>query len=632
MRKLLVRLFNIIFLGLAVFAAISLGISPLVTAKLDLKITEENLYHMLVDSGVKTNIKESKDVKAPKRELSEQDEVDILNKLTAERIVYGTETAEGVGSIDPKDPFKIELPVGVCTHPRNQTVVKDFILDNIDEITWKIAEIITPKLKIVIRSVALEVANDIITEQINKQVAKYYIATVGQEMPTADKEQVNEIVNNVYDLFEDNDQTSIAELSDVLIGQTNYVLANPQPTIDNYNEKIDYYTIDESKNYKKVIGTSFNSDETYYVAEYGAGVLGVIQDLQEKNIEGFKKIDYENIDTTDIENKMVEALQTMPGLTSYAVSQNQPTGLISESSHIYYVCTNPQATEENRVYEKVTGTDGQMFDPNETYYEIIILNADDALIGLMDYYFSKATTKNTKRAAPKKEERDLLTSSVQDMIKGILPMDKINSIANKTVNRVTPLIFVGYFALLLFPWALFALVTLIRTCRKNKCWTKLWIVYVFGFIELILGVVLTLIVSKLLPQIINLAGKAIPKNYQTYVNVVKDSPISVRTNCFVASYVYLVMIVLGIIYAIIAHRVKVTHKLVKRVDKHDKKYHYDDPNYRRSSYPAYPAYPAYPQFPNYPEYPEYPKAEEKRRVNENFNEVVDDDEVPSKND
>lgn len=603
MRKMLVRIFNVIFLGCAVFAAISLGLFPLMKVDLNLNFSEGNLYQMLVDNGIPTN--RTKEEKAIYR-LTEDEEIDILNKLSAERIVYGTDTTPGVGAVK-NQKFTIELEVGSCFHPRNEAVFKEFVDKNIDNISYTLAQVVTPRLKVVIKAVAMEVAAEVITDQMQNQIHNYFDSSSGQEEPIADADTVNQIVQNAYDLFDSQETTSVAELSKVLAGTSDYVVADPQPT-DAVHASHSYF-VKNGEEYVKFTGNSFDPGTTYYEVKYGAGVFGVLQDMQEKEVPGFETIDYEDVDTTDIENKMVQALQTMPGLTDYRVAEPQPTGLINEATQNFYVKVGNE-------YQKVVGAEGQSFDPNTEYYEIIILNIDAALIGLMDYYFKTPVTKSIKRdevvdRETSAAEESKLILTVQEKIKGLLPMGTINRITQKSVRKVTPLIFTAYFALLAFPWVLFGLITFIRLFKKEKCWTKLWVVYVFAFIELLLGVVLTVAFSKMMPKLVDTVAGRLSSKYQTYANVIKDSTVTVKTNCFVASYVYLEMIVLGIIYAIIAHRLKVNNKMVKRIEKHDKKAArmYQTQTqiiYNSPSYIAYPPYTPYLEDENEPSDEEYP--------------------------
>lgn len=612
MRKMLVRIFNVIFLGCAIFASISLGLFPLMKVDLDLNISEDNLYQMLVDNGIPTN--RTKEEKAIYR-LTEDEEIDILNKLSAERIVYGTGHDDGVGEVSGEEcRFTIELEVGSCFHPRNEAVFKDFVDKNIDSISLKLAQIVTPRLKVVIKKVAMEVAAEVITDQMQNQIHNYFDSSSGQEEPIADEATVNKIVQNAYDLFDSQETTSVADLSKVLAGTIDYVLAEPQPT-DAEHASHSYF-VKNGEEYVKFTGGSFDSQVDYYEIDYGPGVFGVLQDMQEKQVPGFENINYEEVDTTDIENKMVQALQTMPGLTDYRLAEPQPTGLISEATQNYYVSTGKLDSDGNMICEKVVGAEGQSFDPNTEYYEIIILNIDAALIGLMNHYFKTPVTKSIKRdevvdreASAQEESKLILT--VQEKIKGLLPMGTINRITQKSVRKVTPLLFTAYFALLAFPWVLFGLITFIRLFKKEKCWTKLWVVYVFAFIELLLGVVLTVAFSKIMPKLVDTVAGRLPSKYQTYANVIKDSTVTVKTNCFVASYVYLEMIVLGIIYAIIAHRLKVNNKMVKRIEKHDKKAArmYQTQTqiiYNSPSYIAYPPYTPYLEDENEPSDEEYP--------------------------
>lgn len=113
---------------------------------------------------------------------------------------------------------------------------------------------------------------------------------------------------------------------------------------------------------------------------------------------------------------------------------------------------------------------------------------------------------------------------------------------------------------LILPWAILALVSLIRTIRR-KCWVKTWYVFTFAFIQLILGVVLTVATANFLPKI----ADVLPLGDLN--SVLSSLTLSVKTSSFIPSILYLVMIPFGIVYAIFAHKVKKQYKEEKRAKK-----------------------------------------------------------------
>lgn len=114
---------------------------------------------------------------------------------------------------------------------------------------------------------------------------------------------------------------------------------------------------------------------------------------------------------------------------------------------------------------------------------------------------------------------------------------------------------------LMLPWAILAIVSLIRLIRPKKCWVKTWYVFVFAFEQLLLGVVITIATSKFLPQIANVLPLGDLKE------VLNSLTLTVKTSSFIPSILYLAMIPFGIVYGILAHKVKKEYKRAKKEKK-----------------------------------------------------------------
>ena len=114
---------------------------------------------------------------------------------------------------------------------------------------------------------------------------------------------------------------------------------------------------------------------------------------------------------------------------------------------------------------------------------------------------------------------------------------------------------------LMLPWGILAIVSLIRLIRPKKCWVKTWYVFVFAFEQLLLGVVITIATSKFLPQIANVIPLGDLKE------VLSSLTLTVKTSSFIPSIIYLAMIPFGIVYGILAHKVKKDYKRAKKEKK-----------------------------------------------------------------
>lgn len=119
---------------------------------------------------------------------------------------------------------------------------------------------------------------------------------------------------------------------------------------------------------------------------------------------------------------------------------------------------------------------------------------------------------------------------------------------------------------LMVPWVLFALLTILRTIRKRKCWTKPWIVFTLAFEQLILGIGLFLLTTTFKESIIGLLSGAIAN--ESVLNLITTINLSITTSCLIPSIIYLAFIPLTIVYMIVCHKVKKEFKQYKREKRH----------------------------------------------------------------
>ena len=431
------------------------------------------------------------------------------------------------------------------------------------------------------------VANNIITDQINQQILGYFTGNP-DEAPVVDEDKVNKIVDDVYALFDSNEETSVADLTNLIVGKKyDLVPKESQPTGKIADSETNYYVKSETNEneYVKVVAEGeeeFNPDVDYYTLNKDDGVVGVLSDLQSKNAAGFENIDYDSIDTKDIENAMVDALQTMPGLTSssYKVVEEQLDNEKIQNGK-YYIHTGEG--EEDDDYTLATN-----YEDGTVYYtkEVIINNPDQALISLIGLMLGvqnenegPADVMRSPLRASEDNAQAEIDKEVQTLIKMFINSDRIEELADKTVNQITPLVFTGIFALFVFPWALFGLVTFIRTLRRRKCWTKLWIITVLAFYQLILGAGVTLGVRFGLSKLVDLVAGSLTGKVAAVANILHTCSLKVEFGCLMASYSYIGILLSGIIYLIITRGVKRDYKLNKKANKYYKK-HASQENYR----------------------------------------------------
>lgn len=551
MRKLLVKIFNIVYIAAALFAILSLCFEPLFKLSLDINIQNSSLV-ALVD---KSNEPSSASTGMIKRDASSADSNEEESNIV--------EIIKRIGDVQTEEPLVIEIPSKVYFDFKNQSVLKEVIMENVDSLTLQLSQLLGTKLKTAIEGYAKDKAGEILGEQISNQIAQYYKG--GGTAPVANQEDVDQIVENVYALFETNEKTTTSELTNTIMGK-NYSLADPQPTsLDDLKEK-SYYLKDGDK-YIRDHGDAEEFDPhdgQYYVVEYSTGVCTILQDLE--GTEGFETIDYDNLDTSEIEKAMVDSLESMPGLTeaSYIEVEMNAEKFAAQADE-YYVL------DASGSYVLATE-----FDENAQYFvkEVIVKNVDDALAALLGTFLpSKGLKKKGLSEEEKAEEASELDKKVQQILKDLIHVDAITDFAQKTVTKYTPLILTGIFILFAFPWAFFAIKTLIRTLRRRKCWCKFLVVFIFAFIQLVLGAVITLGLRFGTAKVLDVVKEQTSSNpaAANAVSLLSSCKLKIAFGCLMASYVYIGMFVTSIVYVIIARRVKFDYKYDKKLEKREKK-------------------------------------------------------------
>lgn len=112
----------------------------------------------------------------------------------------------------------------------------------------------------------------------------------------------------------------------------------------------------------------------------------------------------------------------------------------------------------------------------------------------------------------------------------------------------------GLYALfaLAAPWLVFAIITFVKTLLRKRIGAKPWIVFVFSFLSLILGVGITIASTILLPKLTGM----IPNIPQDIAGLLNGASLSIKTCAFVSSILYLVMIPFSIVYVVFRKKYK----------------------------------------------------------------------------
>jgi len=652
MRKLLVKLLNLVYLAGAVLAVWAFCTKPMINTSASVNLTSDQVADKLIELFKKSN--------------SESSSEETEEEKSSYKLVYrdgSTEqnvTREDIKNAFP-DGFSLSVTLKIeskdALNYKNKDLLKRSIVDSIDESLNSVVESVTTSLTNLIKTVTERFAKEELERQINAQINQYFAGA-----SDVDPTDVNKVYENVYNTL-DGKTVTVDQLASTIVGEANedgtypegtllyilekkkeetgsgliYVLADPQPTTEEEFNNGTYYreiqTVDPeteevTKTYEQITEWDPEFGAKYYVQKY----------------------DSSTVSGEDIADKLANSLNSIPGLVEVKTEEASPSkeefeatlasteyyyrnasdifvkGGLYSGTTAYYTITEPAVQPEPALVQLdiaksdfglksyVVETEGGYGYPAEyvegaTYYELSyaatlteeqykssLLSTKYLILGESGYEYANAYDAGTQyyvevrvvndvntaltkllesmigdtsdegkailRAEGESEqEESKLTTAIKDYIKSVLPMDAIYSMAEKA-DQYSNYVAIGIIALFAFPWALFGLVTLIRTLRKRKIWTKPWIVFFFAFIQVFLGIILTYGAKYAMP----LVAKYVPKVAEILEST--QLGLDIRTGCLIPSFVYVAFIPLTIVYAIIAHPVKYEYKMWKRYSRY----------------------------------------------------------------
>lgn len=468
MRKLIVRLFNIIFLAFSAISLVMIFTKPIIDIGVNIPMPTDLIYDAMhkEEEGGKT---EKIILRDSSSEGSSSEE--IMDKITKEDLEECLGDVKLQVSVSIPSPFKYDY--------KDEKAINTLIKDSIDATVESNIEPITTGFKKLVKKVAGTVASDAITSAIKDEIAKNAkgedVEAIFEEYGI--EEDVDNLVDTVFEKMEEG--VTPAQLAETI------------------------------------------SEESKAIA----------QKLADGGVEGFEGVT--EFDTTEIEEQMTKMF------------------------------------DEAGLIDPETGK---------------IMNIDQALIMLLDSIplgddssNPEQNTETTEQVITKKlgvklsdaaEDEEELNQKVKDLVDGLL-VDIKKSIDELEIpfSEYIQYAFYGLLALMAFPWALLLLITFIRTLRKKKCWTKPWVVFFFGSLQLVFGIGLTVAASKLLPTLTN----SLVSESSNVSSLIGGASLLIKTGVYVPSILYLVMIPLTIAYMIVAHKVKKEFKQYKKEKKLAKK-------------------------------------------------------------
>ena len=208
------------------------------------------------------------------------------------------------------------------------------------------------------------------------------------------------------------------------------------------------------------------------------------------------------------------------------------------------------------------------YDSSATYWKIkkVVNDIDSAMDALISGFLGGNSGEGDSRAITRAEDaqlqsnaesEDSLKESIKAYLMKLIPTNVSES--SGQIGEKAPYILLAVVVLFALPWGWFALVTLFRTLRKNKCWTRPGIVIWGALLQVILGVVLTYGIKFAWPYIASRVEAL--KEYANSIDF------DLRTGCLIPSFIWLGIAVSAIPYWIIRRPLKTRYKLIKRSDK-----------------------------------------------------------------
>lgn len=598
MRKLIVRILNLCYVAAAAVAVYALCTRPIFKGTVKAHFTKERMGIILS--------------KAFNNGSSGESESRITYKASPDMNKYITE--ENIQNYFPNG-YDIEIPVDIPVKSafnfKNTKLLDDLIQSNLYKIVDNVVDSLNTPLHLLFKDIVEGYAFDTLREEINKQIESKFPG--GAE---ASDEEIQQVFDDVYSLLDEGESVSVDDLAaTILHGGENssgvldiinsrgrkYVAFDPQPSEEEVNTDKDLES--EYKYFVEYFEYShntaaYNAETAYFVKESDSFVLADPQPTEEQvttdieaeeanwtyfvarkaykhNTEPYDSsvIYYDeqpyttdDVDEDKITDAMVESLEGVDGLVvkTPVLCDPQPTqeqveadiAIEKPSQRVYYILDgegNPILPTE--------------YSSSDTYYTVIksVNDIDTAMSTLIESFLngtsgqSRSIIKSRAEQAKNDESDDTLKNAIREYLLKMIPQNI--SERTGTIGQKAPFIFLALVALFALPWAWFALVTLLRTFRKDKCWTRLGIVIWGALLQVIFGIALTYGTKYAWPALASRISAL--KEYANSINF------DLRTGCLIPSFIWLGFVVTAIPYWIIRAPLKRRYKLIKRASRRD---------------------------------------------------------------
>ena len=598
MRKLVVRILNLCYIAAAAFAVYALCTRPIFKASVNVHFSKERMGIILSKAFGNSGSSES------------ESESRVTYRVASDTMHQYT-TKENIETYFPNGydlQIPVEIPVKSAFNLKNTQLLDDLIQNNLYKIVDNVIVSINKPLHNLFRDIVEGYALDTLRDEVNKQIQNTFPG--GAE---ATDEEIQGIFDDVYSLMGEGESVSVDTLAETILhgsdGESGvldiinsrghkYVLWDPQPTEEQVNAdkdlEADYKYFVEYLVYSHNTA-AYNSETAYFVKSGDDYVLADPQPTEEQvtedvsaeesgwtyfvakkaykhNTEAYdssvlyydeQPYTTDDVDEQKITDAMVNALEGVDGLVvkTPVLCDPQPTQEQVEEDLL--------KEEKDRVYYILDG-EGNPILPTEynsadTYYTVTksVNDIETAMSTLIEGFLNGTSgqSRAVVRAeeAKSSEEDDALTNAIRDYLYKMIPQN----ISSKTgtIGAKAPYILLALVALFALPWAWFALVTLLRTFRRDKCWTRLGIIIWGALLQVLLGLALTYGTKYIWPSIASRVDAL--KEYANSINF------DLRTGCLIPSFIWLGFVITAIPYWQIRRPLKHRAKQIKRVYKRE---------------------------------------------------------------
>ena len=637
----LVRLFNLVYIAAAGISIYALCTRPIFKANVHVHFTQDKMASLL--SGLFNKMGGSNE-----GEGEGEEEVKLVYRETERKDIKDYVTEAKIRTYFPNG-YDVDIPLEISAKYafdlNNTHVLDDLIQTNLGTIVTNVYNSVINPLTSLFKDIVEDFAVETLTDEINKQIAEHF----PDGLP-ASEEEVQKVFDNVYSLLEGDEPVTVDTLAETILhgkdGDNSGVLdiINARGSkYEPYTDPIDPAdveadrTVEEKENQKYFLKNDeveyqhntdpYNSEVAYFdkdgnaldpqpeeaaveadrEAAEGEGLyyVGVITTTYVHNTAAYdsgttyyKPVPYtsEDIDDQKIADQMAASLEGIDGLVTKTpkLCTPQPTQeqveedlAKEESERIYYVLDGNG--------DPVLPTE---YSSEATYYTVdkVVNDVDSAMAALIDSFLNGGSGGGKAKLRAEEEHAELESSegesksideNIKDYLYGLIPSNISESTG--TVGEKAPYILLAVIGIFVLPWAWFALVTIIRTLRRDKCWTRPMIVLFWCLPQLVFGIGLTYGSKYIIPL---LADKF--ENLREYLEAIN---FDARTGCLIPSFVYLGVFAMTLIYWIIRRPLKVQYKMEKRFGRGS----------RRPKQPRQPKQPKQKRQPGEPRQPRQPR-------------------------